>query len=29
MRVYASANVKMSFERASRMFTITELTKTL
>jgi 2-polyprenyl-6-methoxyphenol hydroxylase-like FAD-dependent oxidoreductase len=29
MRAYASANVKMSFERASRMFTITELTKTI
>jgi 2-polyprenyl-6-methoxyphenol hydroxylase-like FAD-dependent oxidoreductase len=29
MRVYASANVKMSFERASRLFTITELTKTI
>jgi 2-polyprenyl-6-methoxyphenol hydroxylase-like FAD-dependent oxidoreductase len=27
MRAYASANVKMSFERASRLFTITELTK--
>jgi len=25
MRAYASANVKMSFERASRLFTITEL----
>ena len=29
MRPYASGNVKMSFELASRMFTITELTKTL
>jgi 2-polyprenyl-6-methoxyphenol hydroxylase-like FAD-dependent oxidoreductase len=29
MRAYASPNVKMSFERASRMFTITELTKTI
>ena len=29
MRVYASGNVKMSFEMASRMFNITELTKTL
>ena len=29
MRAYASANVKMSFERASRLFTITELTKTI
>jgi 2-polyprenyl-6-methoxyphenol hydroxylase-like FAD-dependent oxidoreductase len=29
MRLYASANVKMSFERASRMFTIKELTKTI
>jgi 2-polyprenyl-6-methoxyphenol hydroxylase-like FAD-dependent oxidoreductase len=29
MRPYASANVKMSFERASRLFTITELTKTI
>jgi 2-polyprenyl-6-methoxyphenol hydroxylase-like FAD-dependent oxidoreductase len=29
MRAYASANVKMSFERASRMFTVTELTKTI
>jgi 2-polyprenyl-6-methoxyphenol hydroxylase-like FAD-dependent oxidoreductase len=29
MRSYASANVKMSFERASRLFTITELTRTI
>jgi 2-polyprenyl-6-methoxyphenol hydroxylase-like FAD-dependent oxidoreductase len=29
MRVYASANVKMSFERASRLLSITELTKTI
>jgi 2-polyprenyl-6-methoxyphenol hydroxylase-like FAD-dependent oxidoreductase len=29
MRFYASANVKMSFERASRLFAITELTKTI
>lgn len=29
MRRYASANVKMSFETASRLFTITELTKTI
>jgi 2-polyprenyl-6-methoxyphenol hydroxylase-like FAD-dependent oxidoreductase len=29
MRAYASPNVKMSFERASRMFAITELTKTI
>jgi hypothetical protein len=29
MRTYASANVKMSFEAASRMFAITDLTKTL
>jgi 2-polyprenyl-6-methoxyphenol hydroxylase-like FAD-dependent oxidoreductase len=29
MRAYASASVKMSFERASRMFTIAELTKTI
>jgi hypothetical protein len=29
MRAYASASVKMSFERAARLFTITELTKTL
>jgi 2-polyprenyl-6-methoxyphenol hydroxylase-like FAD-dependent oxidoreductase len=29
MRAYASANVKMSFEAASRMFAITELTKTI
>jgi 2-polyprenyl-6-methoxyphenol hydroxylase-like FAD-dependent oxidoreductase len=29
MRPYASANVKMSFERASRLFTITELAKTI
>jgi 2-polyprenyl-6-methoxyphenol hydroxylase-like FAD-dependent oxidoreductase len=29
MRVYASANVKMSFERASRLFAFTELTKTI
>ena len=29
MRVYASANVKMSFETASRLFTIAELTKTI
>jgi 2-polyprenyl-6-methoxyphenol hydroxylase-like FAD-dependent oxidoreductase len=29
MRAYASPNVKMSFERASRLFTITELTKTI
>jgi 2-polyprenyl-6-methoxyphenol hydroxylase-like FAD-dependent oxidoreductase len=29
MRPYASANVKTSFETASRMFTITELTKTI
>jgi 2-polyprenyl-6-methoxyphenol hydroxylase-like FAD-dependent oxidoreductase len=29
MRAYASANVKMSFERASRLFTLTELTKTI
>jgi 2-polyprenyl-6-methoxyphenol hydroxylase-like FAD-dependent oxidoreductase len=29
MRVYASANVKMSFERASRLFTLTELTKAI
>jgi 2-polyprenyl-6-methoxyphenol hydroxylase-like FAD-dependent oxidoreductase len=29
MRPYASANVKMSFERASRLFAITELTKTI
>ena len=29
MRPYASANVKMSFERASRLMSITELTKTI
>jgi 2-polyprenyl-6-methoxyphenol hydroxylase-like FAD-dependent oxidoreductase len=29
MRAYASASVKMSFEKASRLFTITELTKTI
>ncbi len=29
MRAYASANVKMSFERASRLFTIRELTKAI
>jgi 2-polyprenyl-6-methoxyphenol hydroxylase-like FAD-dependent oxidoreductase len=29
MRTYASPNVKMSFERASRLFAITELTKTI
>jgi 2-polyprenyl-6-methoxyphenol hydroxylase-like FAD-dependent oxidoreductase len=29
MRVYASPNVKMSFERASRLFAINELTKTI
>jgi 2-polyprenyl-6-methoxyphenol hydroxylase-like FAD-dependent oxidoreductase len=29
MRAYASASVKMSFEMASRLFTITELTKTI
>jgi 2-polyprenyl-6-methoxyphenol hydroxylase-like FAD-dependent oxidoreductase len=29
MRVYASANVKMSFDTASRMFAMTELTKTI
>ncbi len=29
MRRYASANVKMSFERASSLFTIKELTKTI
>ncbi len=29
MRSYASANVKMSFERASRLLSITELTKTI
>ncbi len=29
MRPYASANVKMSFERASRLFTIAQLTKTI
>src|SRR5262249_33998692 len=29
MRVYASANVKMSFEMASRLFAITDLTKTI
>ena len=29
MRAYASPNVKRSFETASRMFTITELTKTI
>lgn len=29
MRPYASANVKTSFEMASRLFTITELTKTI
>jgi len=27
MRLCASANVRMSYERASRLFTITELTK--
>jgi 2-polyprenyl-6-methoxyphenol hydroxylase-like FAD-dependent oxidoreductase len=29
MRAYASASVKMSFERASRLFNLTSLTKTL
>jgi 2-polyprenyl-6-methoxyphenol hydroxylase-like FAD-dependent oxidoreductase len=29
MRAYASANVKMSWERASRMLSVTELTKTI
>ncbi|HXK19747.1 MAG TPA: FAD-dependent monooxygenase [Polyangiaceae bacterium] len=29
MRAYASPNVKMSFERASRLLTLTELTKTI
>jgi 2-polyprenyl-6-methoxyphenol hydroxylase-like FAD-dependent oxidoreductase len=29
MRAYASASVKMSFERASRLFTLTELSKTI
>jgi 2-polyprenyl-6-methoxyphenol hydroxylase-like FAD-dependent oxidoreductase len=29
MRAYASANVKMSFERASRLFVVTELTRTI
>jgi 2-polyprenyl-6-methoxyphenol hydroxylase-like FAD-dependent oxidoreductase len=29
MRAYASANVKTSFETASRLFTVTELTKTI
>jgi hypothetical protein len=29
MRLYASPNVTMSFERASRLFAITELTKTI
>jgi 2-polyprenyl-6-methoxyphenol hydroxylase-like FAD-dependent oxidoreductase len=29
MRIYASANVKMSFERASRLLAITELMKTI
>jgi 2-polyprenyl-6-methoxyphenol hydroxylase-like FAD-dependent oxidoreductase len=29
MRLYASNNVKMSFERASRLFNISELARTI